>query len=458
MRKMSKILCVICLIAIASTVLGGCGGTAKAPDQQAAASTVQPAAAASTVEEAAPAKPVTIRFSWWGADTRHKPYLATFEAYKKLNPNVTIEGEYQGFDGYQQKLMTQLAGGTAPDLMTIDAPWYPELAVKGDFFVDLNQQDILDFSDIDQKFVKDYGEFNGKMLGLPLGVNCTATIFNKTLADKLGIPTDIQYDWDTLLTEGKKLHDKDSNSYLLASDAGYLNGFVRAMLKQQTGKQLFGDDYILGFTNEQLLVAFNWVKKAYDDGVLQPLGESSLFNAKGEQNPKWINQQEVMVLDWNGLIVRYQSTLPKEIELTEGVYPKFKDSKDGASLVRPIFLMSIKKTSENLDEALKFANWYINDKEAAVILGSAKGVPSTGAQKNAAVEAGVINKQLAVGLDLGLKNMGMKENGVSTNTELAKIMTDQVSKVAFGMKPEEAVTETMKLFESKLVQLKAAVK
>lgn len=38
----------------------------------------------------------------------------------KKNPNITIEAEYGSWDGHYQKLVTQLAGGTAPDLMQTD--------------------------------------------------------------------------------------------------------------------------------------------------------------------------------------------------------------------------------------------------------------------------------------------------------------------------------------------------
>ena len=44
------------------------------------------------------------------------------------DPHVKIEGEYGGFDGYLEKLTTQLAGRTAPDIMQID------IAYLGPFF------------------------------------------------------------------------------------------------------------------------------------------------------------------------------------------------------------------------------------------------------------------------------------------------------------------------------------
>ena len=54
---------------------------------------------------------ITLRFSWWGSEDRHEATIAAIEKYEELNPNITIEYEYMGFDSYYQKLLTQLAGG-----------------------------------------------------------------------------------------------------------------------------------------------------------------------------------------------------------------------------------------------------------------------------------------------------------------------------------------------------------
>src|SRR5690554_1339633 len=81
-------------------------------------------------KEAGKSGTTTLRFSWWGGDERHTPTLKALDAYMAKNPNVKVEGEYGGWDGYYQKLVTQLAGGTAADLIQIDQPWLAELSSK----------------------------------------------------------------------------------------------------------------------------------------------------------------------------------------------------------------------------------------------------------------------------------------------------------------------------------------
>ena len=58
---------------------------------------------------------LTLRMLWWGGDTRHTPTLAALDKYTERT-GISVEGEYAGWDGYYQRIVTQLAGGTAPDL------------------------------------------------------------------------------------------------------------------------------------------------------------------------------------------------------------------------------------------------------------------------------------------------------------------------------------------------------
>ena len=54
----------------------------------------------------AASKKVTLRFMWWGGEARHKATLAAIQAYMKKYPNVRINAEYGGIEGYMQKLIT----------------------------------------------------------------------------------------------------------------------------------------------------------------------------------------------------------------------------------------------------------------------------------------------------------------------------------------------------------------
>src|SRR5687767_14417039 len=58
----------------------------------------------------------TLALAWWGNPTRNKNTEAMLAAYQTANPNVKITGQPGEFASYWDKLATQTAGGTAPDI------------------------------------------------------------------------------------------------------------------------------------------------------------------------------------------------------------------------------------------------------------------------------------------------------------------------------------------------------
>lgn len=131
---------------------------------------------------------VTLRFMWWGGEARHKATLAAIQAYMKKYPNVRINAEYGGIEGYMQKLITQLVGRTAPDIIQIDVTWIGELSAQGDFFADLKTFKEVNLKPFEEKFLKDWCYSNGKLIGLPTGVNASVLQYNKEFLRSLISP------------------------------------------------------------------------------------------------------------------------------------------------------------------------------------------------------------------------------------------------------------------------------
>lgn len=440
MKKANKTIVTTAAISLLSACLLGCGADSSA------GSNGDPAGSAG--------KQVTLRFSWWGGDARHKATLDAINLYKQSHPNVTIEAEYGGFDGYEQKIKTQLAGGTAPDLMQLDQPWLAELS-SGDLLLDLGGQKTLDASKFDAGYLKSYMTYNSKLVGLPMGSNGRAMIFNKTLADKLGINVNQAWTWDALLSEAKKLHDKDAKMYLLNSDLGLVQVMFTNYVRQQTGSPLVKDDYSLGFTKEQAAAGFGWLQQAFKNGVFQPVGESQLFTGKTDQNPKWINQELVGYDGWSSEIGKYKDALPKGT-VVETVLPALAPgAKSGAAQMRPSMVLSINKKSEQAEEALKFADWLLSDPEAAKVLGDVRAVPALEAAKKTVVDAGKLDKDVAKAVELAGTSPAVADNAISQNSQLGDITKDIVQKIAFDKTtPEQAADELTRRLTEKLKELK----
>ncbi|MBW7460539.1 extracellular solute-binding protein, partial [Paenibacillus sepulcri] len=289
---------------------------------------------------------VTLRFAWWGSEDRHKALLAAIDAYTKKNPNITIEPEYSGFDGYYQKLVTQLSGGTAPDLTPLSVDWIDDIAVKGNLVLDLySQKQNINLDAFDPDFLNKYTVFDQKLVGLPMGVNGMVIAYNKDFFKKFGIPEDTNWDWAKIDEIGRKVHQQDPDAYLLASLD--VRGFLQPYVRQQTNKQWIQDDKTLGFDQAVLTDALTYYKKLLDDGVLEPLAESSLY-PDITQNTAWQKGNIGLSFGLASTLVALKSVIPN-IDVT--TYPIPANAKTSAVLVNPSNPLAINKASKHPEEA-----------------------------------------------------------------------------------------------------------
>jgi multiple sugar transport system substrate-binding protein len=65
----------------------------------------------------AAAGPITLRFSWWGSDSRQQYTQKLIDQYEAAHPGITIEPDFTSFTDYWDRLATATAGGDAPDVM-----------------------------------------------------------------------------------------------------------------------------------------------------------------------------------------------------------------------------------------------------------------------------------------------------------------------------------------------------
>ena len=100
---------------------------------------------------------ITLRVSWWGPEARHEATLKAMERYMELHSNITLVGEYSDWNGHYDKLVTQIASDTAPDIMQINDRWYYDFMSGMNAVVDMNTlSDYVDLNAFDKSFLEDY--------------------------------------------------------------------------------------------------------------------------------------------------------------------------------------------------------------------------------------------------------------------------------------------------------------
>lgn len=177
-----RLVSVALVAALAAGTLAGCGSSSSGDNTQAAAGGETAGKGGSSDEN------ITLRFAWWGGDERNEATLKVIEQFEAAHPNITIEAEYGGSDGYHDKLATQLASGTAADIVQVDPEVFPTYVSTGDYFIDYKDYD-MDLSNFDENYIslEINGRYDGKQLGLPTGISGSGMLVNKDLADAIGI-------------------------------------------------------------------------------------------------------------------------------------------------------------------------------------------------------------------------------------------------------------------------------
>ncbi len=411
------------------------------------------AAEASSTEAAK----VSLRMSWWGNDARHKATIEVIDRYMEENPNVEIAAEYRG-KSEREKVATQLAGGTVADIVQLNPPWMGDFTTEGtNFFEDLKQYgDVLDLSGFSSQFLEENGVYNGILVGLPTGINARTAIINRTLAKEFGIPTDMDtvWTWDDFYEIGKTVHEKDSSKYFFNADTVDMTEFLLLpYLVQKTGNQLIQSDYTRGFTEEDLHEVYSYIAKLYSDGVVVPVQEGNVFLNSIWTNPDWLNGNIVLEFSWTSL---YDAvTADVKGEMGTFILPCMKDARNSGLIITPSQLLSISSTSKNKKEAAKFLNYFFNNPEAAISLGTVRSIPPTEAAQKACEEAGLINTEIIKATQYAQENQGLSRNTLSSNSEIVKVLNNAIEKIAYdASKVDEATAETVKMIDYILSEMK----
>jgi oligogalacturonide transport system substrate-binding protein len=398
---------------------------------------------------------VNLRFSWWGGDERHEATLKVIEMYEAQNPGVHIEGEYGGFDGYLEKMITQMAGNAAPDIMQIDYAYLQPFWGQMGNFVDFSKQTTVDISGFPQGLLAGVTAPTGEIIGLPTGLNYSIVYANKKLADAAGIELK-QMSWDELLDNAKKLKAYDSEAYLAV---GGVNRYIfEPYMFNITGQPLVNTDYTLGFDYEAARQAFEYVQKCYAEGVLVPLDVTVATGTYGPyQSPEWLDEKVMMILDFSSGEAAAKASKP-EGQVVAIPSPGNPDAQNTGIVLRPTNMLAVNAKSQNAEEALKFVNFFFNNVDAIDTLGLVRSVPSTETALARMTEQGKLQADTKAVADWASSHKGGSgQNIISTNTTLETIENDILSGLYYGdYTVEQAAEQFVKLMTERVAELKQA--
>ncbi|GAE93436.1 rhamnose oligosaccharide ABC transport system [Gracilibacillus boraciitolerans JCM 21714] len=311
---------------------------------------------------------VTLRVAWWGGgQERHDRTLQVIEMYEEQNPHVTIEAEYSGFDGYFDKLNTQLAAGNAPDVIQFGGNLND--FVLRDVILPLDDYagNELDTS-LHSQSMLDSATFDGKLYGVTLGTTAWGVLVNKTAIEEAGVTMPSkEWTWEDFKEITPQITENMDGMYG-TSDFNE-DGF--GVFLAQRDKYTYLDGKI-GFGAEDVKDWFNlWKELRESGGAAIPEVQVS---ASQTPEQSLIVQRDVAIESIaSNQLGAYAGATEDEFELYPYPY-NAETGKNGISL-RPSQYFAAYKDTPHPEEAAKFMDFFVNNTEATEILGNDRGAP-----------------------------------------------------------------------------------
>ncbi|WP_282035146.1 ABC transporter substrate-binding protein [Metabacillus indicus] len=307
-----------------------------------------------------------LRIVWWGSQERHDATIKVLELYKEKNPDITFEMEYSGWDGYWDKLATQSAAKNAPDIIQMDAQYLQEYATRNQ----LAELDKVNTGDVDEALV-DSGKYNDKLYAVALGNNAYGMVYNKSAFEKLGVPLpESGWTWDDLFNMAKEIQPKLEEGKYVLRDFTF-DASIYEMYQLSKGKgHLSKEDGSFNIDKQTWLEWVNTFKELRELGVVTP---PDVTVSEQEYDPKQdllLNNTVLIKQSFAAQFPSYDSVQPNTFALVKAPM-----SKDAGGYLKPSMFWSVSEHSKNKEEAQKFIDFFINDPEAAEILGVSRGIP-----------------------------------------------------------------------------------
>jgi multiple sugar transport system substrate-binding protein len=226
--------------------------------------------------DAAPYDPdeeVTITFAWWGGEERNQITKKAIEGFEEDHPNITVETQSSDFGSYWDMLATQVAGGDAPDLITMGGSYPSEYAGRGALLDLATVSDHLDTSTIPADTLE-IGEIEGKQYTVPSGVNALAAFLNPAVFEEAGVelPDTSTWTWEDFAEVTQQLSDKSPKGTY--GTVPFANSSLLDAWAHQHGEAIFAEDGTVGVSPETVSAWFQLWLDAQKNGATP---EASIF-------------------------------------------------------------------------------------------------------------------------------------------------------------------------------------
>ena len=345
----------------------------------------QSSSAPSSTGSATTAGTTTVRWAFWGNSTRIELTQKAIDLYQSQNPGVQIHAEpYDGNSTELQTVMTQIAGGNAPDIIQMGGNW-PDL-VSQTLPLEPYAGTLLDTKNIDQGAL-DMVSQNGHIYGISVGNTYLGLVYNKGLLQRVGAP----------LPKNNMSYD-ELRAYLV-SIKPLLPADVYPMMDVAFTSQ--GETYFGHYLRTRGVVSYNAATKSTQvtpavikdyldifadyraNGLIPPADVAAQYAEANSDSSALVAGKVAITFIAASQLSGYEASMTDELDLITMPGANAQNKAHWAQLSQ---VMMVNKDSKNAEAAVKFINWIVTSPDAGKILGTNRGISASSTYR-AGVEA-----------------------------------------------------------------------
>lgn len=393
------------------------------------------------VRPAAAQEVVHLRMSWWGGNDVHRAQLRALEAFERRHPHIRVRAEYTGWVGHLERLTTQIAGDTAPDIMMVNWNWLKLFSRDGRGFYDLNRvADIIDLRQFDPDAIA-MSSVHGHLNGLPPNMTARLFWFNQTTFAKAGLP--VPDSWEALMAAGPVFRDRLGPDYYpldmnfqdtVALLYTWISQKRQAPFIDEENKRLLAD-------RETLTAAARLYRELVDNHVVPSARERASFgHVQLQETRPWITGRYAGTYQWTSAVGKYVETLAPGQKMVLAPYLTLPGAADPGLLYKPAMMYAINKDTSHPREAALLLQFLLNDPEGVLILGARRGVPASAAARDILEADGQLEGLALQGQDqIESLPRGIQLSGYYEHARVRDGFNDILEKLGYGiLTPEEA--------------------
>lgn len=329
--------------------------------------------------------PVTLRFMWWGNDTRLKLTTTVIEMFQVKHPDITIKPEPGDFSGQWDKLATMVAGGNGPDVIQMDEKYINEYASRG-ALADLTRLGV-DTSAF-AKGTVELGLYRGTLFGLNAGINAPIMVANPKVFAEAGvpIPDDTTWTWGDYRRIVNQISAKGAGAYWGSANLAAVDSMLKLWLRQQ-GKEQFSETEGIAFTPAEVASFWQLMLDMQQEGAF-PSAQQTIEDGGKTLEQSFLGTGKVALAQlWSNQITAMDKATGQDLRLLR---PPSKTGKAAETMLwyKASMYWSGYAKSKNAAAVATFINFLANDLEAGAVMGTERGVPANTAVRTA-IEGGM---------------------------------------------------------------------